>query len=203
MSDLLMEADEALRQERIFKFWHEHRSLIITFIIFTILSTAAISAYRAWDKAKTEESTRNAMMVLNDEAFPDVITDDLPAIRPNLEAIVKLKAGGDYIAFQDLDSARAAYESVPDNAATELKTLSALLLSRLKGEKASSDVFDDDTPWHYYAHMDEALRLADQGKFKEARATLNIIREAKTLPPTLYQRAEALDMVFAVKAEQK
>lgn len=201
MSDLIMEADEALKQERLFQFWAENRAIIITFIVCTIIGTGLASGYKSWNKSQRESDTQAALTIINHSTFPDNVAGQDLNLSPNMDTLVKLTAAGQYIGFEDLDTAREIYKTIPDNANRELSDLANLFTARLDGETPKS-LKDSDTPWQYYAYLDQSLSLADQNDYAGARTALKPVLDGKTLPPTLYQRARALDMVFAIKAQQ-
>ena len=87
MSDLLMEADEALKQERIFKFWHEHGKSIIAFMVMTVIATGALSAYRSWDKNVRSQQTTQILDLLDQEDFAQSLNPNELDVRDGLKPV--------------------------------------------------------------------------------------------------------------------
>ena len=215
MSDLLMEADEALRQEKIMTFWKDNASMILTFVFFTVLATAVMSAYRAWDKKVKESGTAAAFFILDDSAFPDNVADQELNMRDDLAALVQLTAAGEYINLDEPDTAHTTYQNILDNysPSQELEQLALLMKERTNTDsskfipesRATAALLEqEDSPWHSLALIDIAVEYAtSEQNYSKAREYLNTVLNIKALPPTLYERAQALDNIYAVKEQRE
>ena len=208
MSDLLAEVDEAMRQERMEKFWHENKTYIIAFIALTILSTAVMSGYRSWD-AKTKIKQTNEIIALQEAPdYPSNMIDAELKIRPSLRGIALLSAAGTFMEQDKTAEAAALYarlaadSKIPD----EFQHLGILMDVRLKMDKEESQntdllaslkpVVKGKSAWKPHAQIDAAL-LESKENPEKALELLNAVSDTKDLPPSLYERAEKLHHVIA------
>lgn len=210
MSDIFMEADDALRQERMMKFWQENGMAIILFVVLTIVATGAISAYRAWDKSVREENTKVAMTTIENIDFPYSLEGADLGVRPNMEAIVHFVGAGQAVDLDDPEYSLSLYRSVPENAEgtfTEMADLLAARIDKPEAGQVTQDLErimnDDKSPWQSLAHMDAALSYARAENYAAAREHLAAVLDRADLPPSLYERAAALDMMYSIQAGQK
>ncbi|MEZ5919380.1 MAG: hypothetical protein R3D66_05595 [Alphaproteobacteria bacterium] len=119
MADIFAEVDEAMRQERVEKFWKENGSLILTFVLLTILATAGFSGYRTWD-AKIRATQTDALIgLLDDPAFPEkALEEGTLDLRPNLEGLALLNAAGTLAEQGKTEDALAAFSRASENGKT-------------------------------------------------------------------------------------
>lgn len=209
MSDLLAEVDEAMRQERLAKFWHENASLIITFIVVTILATGALSGYRAWDaNTKTKQTTQ--LIALQDAAdYPANIIDNKLDFRPSIRGIALLSAAGTYMEQDKPQDALKLYKRLAADSKipAEFRDLGILMTARLNLSTdqdvqeadilaSLSPVLNGKSPWKPHAQIDAAILEADKNPQK-ALELLNAVSDTPDLPESLYERAEKLHHVFS------
>ena len=213
MSDLLAEVDEAMRQERIEKFWKENKNAIIAAVVFVILATAAISGYRTWDAKVKTADTQTLTNLMEQPNFPQNINGEKLDIRPGLKGIALLTAAGQYIAEDKPEEALVLYKraaedsSIPD----DLRQAAVLAQTKISGTEVPDEALsalktvweDDDSPWRYHARIEAAVILAHAKQdYAAARDHLDIVMTAQALPDSLYAKAKALDHVYALKQDQ-
>jgi hypothetical protein len=209
MSDFLAEVDEAMRQERIAKFWHENKTFIITFILLTILATGASSAYRSWDTNTKTEQTKTLIALQGADDYPSNIIDAELNIRPSLRGIALLSAAGTFVETDKpqealkLYSRLAADSKIPE----EYRYLGILMKARLTlstGQDVQTQdilaslypVLENDSPWKSHAQIDAAI-LEAEANTPKALELLNAVQDTPNLPQTLYERAEKLHHIFS------
>ncbi len=210
MSDLLAEVDEAIRQEKLEKFWHENKTFIIAFIALTILSTAVMSAYRSWDASTKTKQTTQILALQNDENYPANIIEAELDMRASLRGITLLSAAGTAMQKNNREDAQKLYArliedtKIPD----EFRHLGILMDTRLKMDNddaneeellsALSPVLKGKSTWKPHALIDAAL-LESETNQQAALDKLNEIADTADLPPSLYERAEKLHHVISAK----
>jgi len=208
MSDLLAEVDEAMRQERMEKFWHENKTYIIAFIALTILSTAAMSGYRSWD-AKTKIKQTEEVIALQESAdYPSNIIDAELKVRPSLRGITLLSAAGRFMEQDKPEEAAKLYARLAADTKipAEFQDLGVLMDVRLKMDNDSAQnaellaalqpVLKSKSAWKPHAQIDAALLEATQNPQKSLEL-LNAVSDTEGLPPSLYERAQKLHHVIA------
>lgn len=215
MSDVFAELDEVMRQEKLAKFWRENGGAIVFFVVMTILTTAGISAYKAWDANVRKTQTAALLSVMDDPAFPENLDLEALDLRGGLEAIARLQAAGVYMKEGKPEEAAPLYASLAadKSAPSEFRDLGILMNARLRapevqaGEELeniysslSAIAKNGESPWRYHAALDMAALLANKQKnYEEARKHLATLTEAEALPTSLSARAQALDHVYALK----
>ncbi len=208
MSDLLAEVDEAMRQEKLEKFWHENKLYIILFIALTILSAAATSGYRAWDDNVKTKQTAELLALQNASNYPNNILDANLEMRASLKGIVLLSAASAFMGEEKKDEAAQLYArlasdtTIPD----DFRFLGILMDMRLKMDREEADkavlltsldpILSSKSPWKPHAQIDAALLQAENNP-DQAIELLNMVSDTPNLPPSLYERAQKLHHVIA------
>ncbi len=212
MADLLAEVDDAMRQEKMEKFFKDYGGLVIALIIGIILATAAWSGYKAWNTHVRTTQTAEAMQLLEAPGFPANINPDSLDMRADIKALVLLNAAGNYMELNKPDKARAMYVAVTQtsSAPKDLKDLANLMIVRLptenqknqdKLENLKTIWADTNSPWRYHAFIEAATIEAAEKNFDQAAQYLNIVLDTEGLLNALYTRAEALNHVYALKKQ--
>jgi hypothetical protein len=215
MADIFAEVDEAMRQERVEKFWKENGSLILTFVLLTILATAGFSGYRTWDAKVKARQTDALIGLLDDPAFPEkALEEGAIDLRPNLGGLALLNVAGTLLEQGKSDEALEAYNRAAGNKkiAPELRDIATLMSVRLRSADEESDpatlieklrpiTGNAKSPWKYHAHLETALILAHRrGDYEAARPHLAAITTVESLPASLISTAWSLDHIYALKA---
>lgn len=216
MTDIFAEIDEAMRQERVAKFWNENMSYIIGFVVLTILLTASFSAYRTWDASVKTNQTSALIALQEDSNFPENILElKNLELRPGLRGIILIDGAGAFLKESKTDSALILYERAAHDTKipAEFRDMATLMSVRLLSEDIKSDTntllarlkditTNGKSPWIYHAHLEIALILAHKNEdYAAAREYLNIIKNTTNLPNTLYAMAKSLDHVYSLRQQ--
>lgn len=210
MSDLLAEVDEAMRQERLSKFWHENGALIIAFVVLTIVSTGAFSAYRSWDTKTKTKQTQEIIALTDAEDYPANVIDAELNIRPSLRGIALLSAAGTFMEQDKPEEAAKLYArlAADKKIPNDFNHLGIIMDARLKLDSDTPDlpailaslspVINGKSPWKPHAQIDAAIINAQfpDGN-AQALALLNAVSDTPNLPQSIYERAEKLHHVFS------
>ena len=213
MSDLLAEVDEAMRRERLEKFWHENKSAIIVFIATLILGTAAISAYKTWTRHIRIQNTNALYTALDNETFPNNITPGADLnVEDDLKALALLNAASSYLEQEQIPEALALYEQVAqDKTITkDMRDLATLLQVRLRTQQENENPEDliallkpitTDPGSTSYAHalLESAVLEARTQNYAKALENLEILKEIPDLPETIYVKTQSLSHVYSLK----
>lgn len=212
MSDIMREVDEAMRQERMEKFWKENGQTLIIFVVATILMTGIISGYRSWDHSVKSKQTGEMMALMEAKDFPDNIKDKKLDFRPGLRGITLINGAQKYLSEKKNDEAMALYAKAADDKGIpeEIRHLAVLQEIRLSKEPTEAQIKklqavadDGSSPWRFYAKLEAAAYAAAKNDYKTARKYVAEVMDAKDLPDTLYGKARALDHVYALKSPQE
>ncbi|MCB1591313.1 MAG: tetratricopeptide repeat protein [Alphaproteobacteria bacterium] len=212
MSNLLIEVDEALKQEKAAKLWKEYGGFLIGTIILIVLGTAALSGYRIWNKSVKITQTESYMEAV-DTDDPEMMTKLAASLRPGLKALTLWQAAAAYLEKENKKEALKLYASIQDdkNAPTEFRHLAAYQIARLTAqddpdtglvllEKSANDY---NNPWRNLARLDLAVLLAHHKKnYQVAREHLATIINLADLPRSLERKARSLDMLYAILAPE-
>ena len=208
MADLLVEVDEAMKQERLEKLWRQYGGFFIGFLLILILGTAANAGYKSWSSAKNAAQTALYLDVVDQ---PDYNAQDLLDLAPSLHGgfrdVVTLRSAGLFLEQEDLEKARVTYDSLSQYAKSrpvaQISSYMAAVLTDHAEEKLAAlqaVTSGENSPWRYRAALDSALLQADVVKdYTKAREHLSVILEADIVPPTLKQKAQSLDLLYALK----
>jgi hypothetical protein len=216
MSDVFVELDEAIRQERVERFFKEHGKFVLGLVALTVLATGLISGFRAWNNSVRADQTSSLIALLDAEDFPDNILAAEPDLRGGLKGVALLTAAGEFLDQEKQAEALELYERAAADRAVpaDLRQLATLMSVRLQatGESADTDAMlkkleavarNNNSPWQAHARLESAVLYA-HGKqdYKAARIQLALVTKMADLPETLRQRAEALDHVYALKQNE-
>ena len=123
--------------------------------------------------------------------------------------MAQVQAAGLALQNGDLDQATALYKDLSDNASDknirQLAFYMALNISQdmdtaQKGTALMEIITDENNPWRYHAMMDKAvLDAVSNSDYTQARTHLVEIMSAKAAPQTLKQKAQSLDVLYALK----
>lgn len=207
MSDLLAEVDEAMRQEKMEKFWHENKAYIIAFVVVTILSTAIMSGYRSWDASTKTKQTTELIALQDAENYPDNIIEAELKLRPSLRGIALLSAAGTFMEQDKKEEAAKLYARLAEDKRIpgDFRYLGILMDARLKMDNEETQAADliaslkpilkSKSPWKPHAQIDAALLQAETNP-DTALELLNAVTDTANLPESLYERAQKLHHVI-------
>ncbi|MCE7887007.1 MAG: hypothetical protein DYH13_05825 [Alphaproteobacteria bacterium PRO2] len=213
MTDILAEIDAAMRQERMEKFWKENGKTLIFFVIATIVMTGVISGYRTWDANVKARDTEQLLLLTESKDFPDNIKDAKLDLRPGLRGIALVNGAQTYLSQKKDAEALALYTRAADDNSIpgEIRGLAILMQARLSknpdDEKMTKNLDsvarDNNSPWQYHARLEAAALAAQKEDYKLARDYLAGVMDQKKVPGPLYQKAMALDHVYALREQEK
>lgn len=211
MSDLIIEVDEALKQERLEKLWQRYGGFFIGFLAMIILGTAANAGYSAWVQNRNFKQTN---LYLDEISKKDISVENLLKITPDVTAemspLVKLRAAGIAIENKDLPTAISIYQEIEksDTADNMVKSLAKYMTTNLdqsltieqKRSRYNEIIADQKSPWRYHALMDAALMEANiANDYTKARQYLAQITGASLVAQSLKKKAQSLDILYSAK----
>jgi len=157
-------------------------------------------------------------MAVEDQSFPDNITDLAKDLRPNLRGIALLNGASAYMQAEKQTEAAALYTQLADDKSIpdDLRSLGTLMSVRLSNDTISTDdklakltalSKQKNDVWQPYGLLEKALILAnEQQDTPAALAALNDLLQIENLPPSLQANAENLHHLYSIdvmKMEQK
>jgi len=216
MSDLMQEVEDSFREEKIVNFWNKHGSMIIAIFVGTVLLTAAISGYKAWDKSARQAGTNQLLTLMESSDFPQNLQSSELNIRPNLKALGYLNGANAYLRQDNQVEALALYEKIisEGSVTNEIRELAILMATRIElanGDLPVSDIIDsyksvadnEESPWRHQAKVELASVYAGKANnYVEAITLLEDVMETQGLPQTLYARANDLKHLYSLKNQE-
>ena len=208
MSDILAELDEAMRQERLKKFWDENGNFIIFIIVGTILMTGIFSAYNAWKDSREKAQTSALITTLEAGTTTQADQTQLGA----LSAIANLSAASKLAENGQTQDAITLYKTVAENTKNkeeyrDLATLSAIRLSLTQETPDLNTLLEtlnaikENSPYAPQISIEKAALHYALGNQQDAIQSLNKVLEQPDLPPSLYVRAQNLKHIYGLKEE--
>ena len=215
MADLFREVDEAMRQERIENFWQENRVYIIGFIAGTILLTAILSGYRAWN-TNVEQKQTSALIALQDAAdYPEnILNAEKLEMRSGLRGVALMQAAAAFMNQDKTEQAITLYQRVAADSSipNELQHLGILMSVRLLGNQEDQSgetllktllpALKSNSPWLPHARLEAAVINAHKlDDYETAIKHLNEVQDTPGLPESLYERARALHHLYTMELQ--
>lgn len=208
MSDVLLEVRQAMKQERMEKFWKNYGSFIIGLLVLLVLSTAANEGYKAW---KSDQNKKQSVVFLDalDSKDDKALLEKTAGLQNGLKTLAQLKAAGGFTTAADTQNAIAVYTDIIKNkdAEPEFKQIAEYALLHLdtaltaeeKVLRFSQMWADANNAMRFHAKLDAAVILAnDLKKYKEAREQLQMLEDTEGAPKTLKQKATSLNILYTV-----
>lgn len=212
MSNLLLEIDEAMRWERIEKFWKANGNMIIAFVLLTVLGTAIYSGYQAWNDHVRSRETAKLLALVEDPQFPANAETAVSGLKGSLRGIALMNAGASYLKDNKNAEAMKSFAQAANDASVspDIRQLALLMRARLlaQEEKPVEDplealmplVQDQESPWHAFALLEGAALAAERNKdYARAQDYLSQIINSENLPESLVAKARALSQIYSVK----
>lgn len=211
MADIFIEVDEALKQEKLEKIWHRYGGFFIGFLSVIILGTAANAGYKSWEMSKNATQTDLLFAVTTKAGYT---ADDLLTLSPDLQAglrsITSIEAAGLYLENGENEKALQTYKTIEADQNTDpaIAQLAYYMISSLSKDLSAKDkiakldiiISNQENPWRYNAMLDSAVLHANAVQnFARARQHLSAILISDAAPKTLKQKAQSLDILYALK----
>ena len=213
MSELLREVDDAMRQERVEKFFHEHGKTLIAFVALTIFLTGALSFYKYWDNKQKEDGTAALIALQEAEDFPENVLDADLNMRGGARGLAYLSGAQAFLDKNQTEDARTLYNKAAQDSGVpkDIKHLALLMQARLAEEKTQAELdtlqkiwSDTDSPWQAQARLESAIILAaTKEDYASALSHLDEILKIPNLPDTFHTKVQALSHVYALEKAQK
>lgn len=224
MADLFHDVDEALRRERMERFWREHGGLLISAVAALVVGTGVFSVYKN-HRAGQQETQTEALQAALESADPAKALESFAAqdAPEGLRTLARLTAAGDLADQGKIQDALAAYDGIGADSGAEpllrdrALVMAARLAAGVEGAQAlppeqrltalDAIIAQKDNPWAGSARVSAALLCAGPLKdLARARQYLAPIiesadkKEASDTPLSLVQMAQQLDHVWAMEA---
>lgn len=212
MNDLIVEVDEAMKQERLEKLWQSYGGFFLGLIAMLILGTAAKAGYDHFKNQKNIIQTDIYLDALIDEHgnSDSLIAAHNKIQSPELKALVKIHAAGKAVQEGKKEDAVKLYNIEPTSSES-INGLS-LMMQITQSDMAASEktsaleplYLNQKNPWRYHAYLEAAIINAhEKNDYKKARDLLKEIVSAENIPQTLQKKARSLDILYALKGNQK
>ena len=211
MADIFTEVDEAMKQERLEKLWQRYGGFFLGFLGIVVLGTAANAGYKSWNISRnTAQTTLFLNTIENPAHTPQDLLNLSPDLRSGLRSITEIQAAGLAYTNGNNDKALEIYQNLANNPAADpaIRQLASYMTINLsqnlgteeKRTKLNAMIRDSQNPWRYHALMDAALLEAVEAQdYKTARTHLAEILKSDMAPKTLKQKAQSLDILYALK----
>ena len=211
MSNIFVEVDEAMKQERIEKLWKQYGGFFIGFLLILILGTAVNAGYGSWKISKNTAQTNLFLSVTDNTNYnaADLI-EVLPNLHNGLRDMTNINAAGLLAQQGETGQAFVRYNDIAENADKngEIKQL-ALYMAANSSQDISAEeklsmleaVFSDkNNPWRFHARLDAALIEANiTNNYTKARSHIFVLLSDSDVPKTLQQKAQSLDILYSLK----
>ncbi len=211
MADLLVEVDEALKQERLEKLWKQYGGFFLGLIAAIIIGTAANAGYYHYKEKKAHEQTELYLSaVVEDSRTADDLLAVSEKLDPTLAALAKFQAAGLLAKDDDKTAAINLYASIEnDNNAPESIKFAAFYMHTNLSEAMTADeklarfetiLGQKTNPWLFHAHLEAALILANEKQdFTKARTHLDAIMKDTNVIQSIQKKAQSLDVLYKLK----
>ena len=216
MSDVLLEMDEAMRQERMANLWKNYGSYIIGFIVLTILGTAVFAGDQSWRENRRIEQTDALISIQENPSYPDNVLNgeaDINALDGSVRGLLLLGAAGSLMDLERADDALGVYEraAVDTEIDQQFRQLAGLMVVRLSLGQDDADkdellgyltpiVADKTSSWRLHALLESALVKAHLGlDYQGAIEDLAIIEAQENAPQSLQEKVKALSALYTLK----
>lgn len=215
--NIILEIDEAIKRERTEKLFKEYGPYLLAGAVLAVLFTGIISGYRNWENRINATQTAQLIEAMAAEDKVKALEELAPRLRPGQRALAQMAAAGALIeAGQGVEAMKILDQSAADSDLAaihrDLATLMAVRLSVSAQDEAAktdpaallgrlSPLMGKDNPWRWHARVEAALITAHmQNDFITARQHLaEVIKGGEVPPPSLLERARALDQVYSQK----
>jgi len=211
MSDLLKEVDDALRAEKMEKFWKDNGPYLLGGAVLLVLFTGMFAAYNNWQMSHNTKQTAIIVAAMQDKKPETALEASIKDLKGQHKAMALLQIAG--LKLQDGKSADAlklyqqveADKSLPD-LWRDLATMNAVRAEwseKVDATKAK-DLFnrikpltDKGNPWHLQASVQAAMIAGDN--LNDPKTAVQLLRaplEDPQAPEGLKAKARMLDHLY-------
>lgn len=211
MADIILEIDEALKQERFEKFWKKHGLTVVVLLLIVIAGTAINAGYKAWIESINRDQTNKMIEAIESKEPQKSLIETAKNLNPGLRSLSLFSAAGYAIKANETEkAAELLTEIINDkNVTSELRSLAkyqnARLLIAKDPQKALillQEIAESKTnPWKENARLDASVIMASHfKKYKDAKEYLTPLTTNMTLPQTLSRKAQSLSILYGLEA---
>ncbi len=211
MSDLLQEVDDALRAEKMEKFWKENGPYVLGGAVLLVLFTGCFTAYNNWKMNRNTAQTAIIVAAMQDKKPETALEASIKDLKGEHKAMALLQIAG--LKLQDgkpadalkLYQQVAADSSLPD-LWRDLATMNAVRAQWTdKTDPATAkDLFDrikpiteKSNPWHLQASVQAAMIAGDS--LHDPKTAVQLLRaplEDAQAPDSIKAKARMLDHLY-------
>lgn len=208
MADIFQEVDEALKQEKVEKFWNEYKNTIITAIIVLIGSTAITSAYKSWD-TKADQKQTAALLTALETSDPEVSLEEFSSNTRRGHEVIANMTRAALLLESDKKAAAEIYTSIAKqkSAPNDFRDLARILAVRHGTKDDALKLLkpilkDKDNTFYWHARLEAATFAAHtQNDYAKAIEYLQPFTSETLIPESLKQTAESLLHVYSQKSK--
>ena len=223
-NELIHEVEETLKQQELERIWKSYGSYIIGGVIAVVLMTAVISGWNGYKHHTNTKQTAALITAMNgdENQLAAALGDAVSGLKSGHRAMAYLGQAGALLHAGKKDEAFAIYKQAAADSKLprQWRDLAVLLSARTqwalddgktesKGDaKAMLGALDPliknaDSPWHFHARLLAAQIAAhEMNDYMLAHTHLSAIQREENLPPSLKERAKALDHIFSIRAAE-
>lgn len=220
-NELIHDVEETLKQERIQKAWKEYGPYVIGGVVLAVLLTGAISGWRNYNDRVNQAQTAQFIEAIESEDPAAALEKAADGMRAGHRALAWMSEAGALLQAGREDEARAVYRkaAADESLPPLLHDLAVLMSVRMEwaksadaGEKPDAQAYlqklqpliqNGNSPWTWHARVQAAI-IAAQGMedYMLAHTHLAAVQRAgSNIPPSLFERARALDHVYSIRAD--
>lgn len=215
MSDLLQEIDEAVRRDKAAKFWKENGSYIIGGAVALVVLTGVFTGWNTWKMKQDMAQTDLLVAALSSEYQATALGAATGTLKGGHRAIARIQQAAVLIGEGKPDEALPVLATLRDDSRApalwrDLGTLMYAKLAFADGTDATEakalydslkPVLRTGNPWYAPAQM-LAATLAGEGlnDGATARTHLGHVLRTEDIPPSMAERAQALDRLYMQKS---
>ncbi|MBI4030073.1 MAG: hypothetical protein HY370_00180 [Proteobacteria bacterium] len=219
-NELIHDVEETLKQERIEKIWKEYGPYIIGGVVLAVLLTAILSGWRSYNDSVNRTQTAQFIEALESEAPAASLEKTAGGMRAGHRALAWMSEAGVLLQAGKEEEAMAVYKkaAADKNLPPLFHDLAVLMAVRMEWAKSMDAkenpgaqaylerlqpmIRDENSPWTWHARVQAAI-IAAQGTedYMLAHTHLAAVQRAgNNIPPSLFERARALDRVYSIRA---
>ncbi len=226
MSDIFTEVDDAVKQEKLEKFWKDNGNLIIGVVILIIVGTAAMNGWLYYKRAHFEKQTEAFLAAIQEDdltAAYEARKDELKGLHAQM---LLIRAGEDALGLDEPEKAIGYFQTAAEAQDVDpffrdfarLKYARALMAVKTESEdgaesqQAGQNILnyldkmaaDHNNPWYNQANFLSAQVAAYHMNNDElALRHLSNIQKSKISQPALTKAINAMESVINYRAAKK
>lgn len=212
MADIFTEVDDALRQEKMEKFWSDWGKTIIATLVAIVLVTGVSAGWSSWKDKQNIVRTDALFMALEAEDPASEMAKLAEESKGDHRALALLNSAAMLAGKGDMKAAREKWTALSDDPSADpwFRDFGRLsLIMHAPEEKTAEILLKDiapllkpDNPWNGQARLYAGVLHAKQGDFDAAINALQPVVGGRSTPQTLRQRAQDLTALYTIQGNQ-